>query len=44
MALTAMASRRVYPAASATKQQLLAAMQGHVLGKAELIGTYERKK
>jgi Raf kinase inhibitor-like YbhB/YbcL family protein len=28
---------------SATKQQLLDAMQGHVLAEGELIGTYERK-
>jgi len=27
---------------SATKQQLLAAMKGHTLGEAELIGTYKR--
>ncbi len=26
-----------------SKKQLLAAMQGHILGQAELIGTYERK-
>jgi phosphatidylethanolamine-binding protein (PEBP) family uncharacterized protein len=31
-------------APAATKKQLLAAMQGHVLGETELIGTYERKK
>jgi len=29
--------------ASATKAQLLAAMQGHILAQSELIGTYERK-
>ena len=28
----------------ATKQQLLDAMKGHVLGDAELVGTYERKR
>ena len=27
----------------ATKDQLLAAMKGHVLGEAELVGTYERR-
>ena len=31
-------------APAATKKQVLAAMQVHVLGEAELIGTYERKK
>ncbi len=31
-------------APSATKDQLLAAIKGHVLAEAELIGTYERKK
>jgi Raf kinase inhibitor-like YbhB/YbcL family protein len=31
-------------AASATKEQLLAAMKGHVLAETELTGTYERKK
>jgi Raf kinase inhibitor-like YbhB/YbcL family protein len=29
---------------SASKAQLLAAIKGHVVGEAELIGTYERKK
>ena len=29
--------------AKATKPQLAAAMQGHVLAETELIGTYERK-
>jgi Raf kinase inhibitor-like YbhB/YbcL family protein len=27
----------------ATKQELLDAMQGHIVGEAKLIGTYERK-
>jgi hypothetical protein len=36
--------KRLELASSATKEQLLAAMKGHVLGEAELIGTYERKK
>lgn len=31
-------------AQGATKEELLAAMQGHVLGKAELIGLYKRSK
>jgi Raf kinase inhibitor-like YbhB/YbcL family protein len=29
-------------AAGATKAELLAAMEGHILGQAELVGTYER--
>jgi phosphatidylethanolamine-binding protein (PEBP) family uncharacterized protein len=29
--------------ARSTKQQVEAAMKGHVLGQAELMGTYERK-
>ncbi|MEX0612044.1 MAG: YbhB/YbcL family Raf kinase inhibitor-like protein [Pirellulales bacterium] len=36
--------RPVGLAPAATKEQLLATMKGHVLGEAELIGTYERKK
>ncbi len=31
-------------AKEANKKSLLAAMQGHILGQAELIGTFERKK
>lgn len=31
-------------AAGMTKEELLAAIKGHVLAEAELIGTYERKK
>jgi len=27
-----------------TKDQLLQAMQGHILGQAELMGTYQKKK
>ena len=30
-------------AAGATKEQLLAAMKGHILGQGEVMGTYERK-
>jgi len=29
--------------AGATKEQLLAAMKGHIIGEGELVGTYERK-
>jgi Raf kinase inhibitor-like YbhB/YbcL family protein len=35
--------KRLDLAPAATKQQLLEAMKGHVLGEAELVGTYERK-
>ncbi|BCR04207.1 hypothetical protein DESUT3_12760 [Desulfuromonas versatilis] len=33
---------RLALAAGATKEQLLAAMKGHILGEAELMGTYRR--